>query len=421
MPQHSTLFGKALLIWALVTLVLVGVHDYLPAKTWQWLPAENPEWYPYADDLFGGESYAERASPTDIHIRCRLNEPSVDVEPFCGLYIVLDGTLEPPLVDLRDYNVMRINVDYSGGNEKLRFYIREFEPDFSRLSDPVDSSKYMSVYVPAEETAETVVINMKEFTVADWWVNNNNVPRQHAMASTQRVAAFGIDIAYPAALGMHELQVHSVEFEGDWVSAEHWYRFILLSWAAVILLVSLVRLYQLRRMAITLKAQKDQYQQLSEVDQLTGVMNRHGLTAFLADLKDVDEAWPLSVLYIDIDHFKPINDTHGHGVGDIILRRVADTIADCCREQDKVCRWGGEEFLMALPATGLEAATQVGERVRVKMIQLQHPELEGEGITVSIGVASAFNPQMLGMAMERADASLYRAKRQGRNRVIRFE
>ncbi len=269
MPQQSTLIGKTLLVWALVSLVLVGVHDYLPTKTWRWIPAVNPEWYLYADDISGGLSYVERASPTDIHIRCNLKEPLVDVEPFCGLRIILDGTVDPPLVDLRDYDLMRIELDYEGDNDKLRFFIREFEPGYSVPSDPVDSSKYMSMYVSAEETEEPVVINMKEFTVADWWVNNNNVPREHSMASTQRVAAFGIDIAYPAALGAHEVHIRRIEFEGDWISAEQWYRSILLSWAVVILLVGTIRLYQLRHMAITLKAQKEQYQQLSEIDQLT--------------------------------------------------------------------------------------------------------------------------------------------------------
>lgn len=421
MPQHSTLIGKALLAWALITLMLVGVHDYLPDKNWQWIPADNPEWYLYSDDIFGGMSYAERASANDIHIRCNLKEPLVDVEPFCGLHIILDGKADPPLVDLRGYDLMRIDLDYTGGNEKLRFFIREFQPGFSRLSDPVDSSKYMSMYVSVEEISDTVEINMKEFTVADWWVNNNNVPREHAMASTRQVAAIGIDIAYPAALGEHELRIRSIEFEGDWVSAEHWYRSILLSWAVVILLVSLTRLYQLRRIAITLKAQKDQYQQLSEVDQLTGTVNRHGLNVFFDGLKTDESAWPVSILYIDIDHFKPINDTYGHGVGDVILRRVAATIASCCREPDKVSRWGGEEFLMALPTTGLDVATQVAERVRIQVSQLQHPEINGEAVTVSVGVATASHPQALEETLERADASLYRAKRQGRNRVIRFE
>ncbi len=76
---------------------------------------------------------------------------------------------------------------------------------------------------------------------------------------------------------------------------------------------------------------------------------------------------------------------------------------------------------MALPATGLEVATRVAERIRQQIAQLHHPEIDGAQVTVSIGVATALHPQVLDMTLERADASLYRAKRQGRNRVIRFE
>ncbi|ROQ21752.1 diguanylate cyclase (GGDEF)-like protein [Marinimicrobium koreense] len=421
MPQQSTLIGKVLLVWALVTLGLVGAYDYLPAKTWQWIPTDNPEWYLYSEDIFGGASYAERASPSDIHLRCKLQTPRIDLEPFCGLHIILDGRADPPLVDLSDYDLMRVDVDYQGANKKLRFFIREFEPGFSSMQEPVDSSKYMSMYVSVDETTDTIEINLSEFTVADWWVNNNNVPRKHAQGSIERVAAFGIDIAFPAALGYHELRIRRVVFEGDWVSEEHWYRYILISWAVVILLAGAVRLYQLRRVATHLKAQKEQYQQLSEVDQLTGVMNRHGLSAYFEVVKADPTAWPVSVLFIDIDHFKPINDNYGHGVGDVILRRVSETLAHCCRERDQIARWGGEEFLMALPGTDLEAATRVAERARVQVAQLVHPELEREQATVSIGVATASLPGELEMTLDRADASLYRAKRQGRNRVIRFE
>lgn len=416
--QQSSFLGKLLFSWAVLTLVLVGVYDFLPKKIWNWIPGENLPLYVYADDIFGGASYAERASADAIHMRCKLKEASVDLEPFCGFHVYLDNSGSPPVVDMRQYKTMYVDLEYTGDNEKLRFYIRDFEHGFSNPLDAAETSKYMSVYIPADDTDETLAISMDEFTVADWWVNNHNVPRQYAMADLGNVVVFGIDIAFPAVMGRHEIHLKRVTFEGDWVSAEDWYLGILMSWVGIIFAGGAFSLYRFRRITSRLAREKAQYQELSRVDQLTGLMNRHGLMRYCQEeLVSRPDDQPLSVMFIDIDHFKPINDNYGHGVGDLILQRVARCIADHCRETDKAARWGGEEFLVLMPGSNTKVALIVAERLRGSVEQLVHPELPSVTVTVSIGVGESGPDETLEQTLEHADGAMYRAKEAGRNRV----
>ncbi len=125
------------------------------------------------------------------------------------------------------------------------------------------------------------------------------------------------------------------------------------------------------------------------------------------------EMW--SLLLVDIDHFKSVNDAHGHQAGDEVLRAVTLTLRQELREGDMLGRWGGEEFLALLPATGLEGALVAAERLR-RAVALRTFPYAGS-VTVSIGAASARPGDHLERTVARADAGMYRAKRAGRNRV----
>jgi diguanylate cyclase (GGDEF)-like protein len=127
---------------------------------------------------------------------------------------------------------------------------------------------------------------------------------------------------------------------------------------------------------------------------------------------------PLSLLALDIDHFKRINDTHGHEVGDRVLQRVAHGARSALRAADVVGRTGGEEFLALLPRTGPADAAEVAERLRRAVERLAVADLAaGLAVTVSVGVASLASGESIEDLVRRADAALYRAKQSGRNRV----
>ena len=153
-------------------------------------------------------------------------------------------------------------------------------------------------------------------------------------------------------------------------------------------------------------------------DELTGLPNRRRLLQRLQTL--ADERAQASVAMVDIDHFKEVNDTHGHDVGDVALVAVADTLAEQIRDGDLVARWGGEEFVVVIEGGGRRRALAAAERCR-EAVAATRPRREDDDwfppITVSIGVASIEPGDTPVDALARADEQLYRAKRAGRDCV----
>jgi diguanylate cyclase (GGDEF)-like protein len=141
-------------------------------------------------------------------------------------------------------------------------------------------------------------------------------------------------------------------------------------------------------------------------DELTNALNRNGCIYKLKKIKDY------SLLMIDIDFFKKINDTYGHDRGDMVLREISKTIRTHIRKNDVFCRWGGEEFIIILPETSLKRAAKVAEKI--KNI-IQNSDFNGIRITVSIGV-SEFN-KSFEFTLKKADEKLYYSKNTGRNKV----
>ena len=162
---------------------------------------------------------------------------------------------------------------------------------------------------------------------------------------------------------------------------------------------------------------------LALTDSLTGLYNRRYLLTYLQGLMDGIEnlGKPLAVLLIDVDHFKLVNDTHGHGVGDKVLRSLAETMTGNLRNVDMVARIGGEEFVVVMPDTSVAVATRVASRLLKKVAadpigvstELSVPA------TISIGIAARLDEKdTIETFLARADSALYEAKHRGRNQVV---
>ena len=167
------------------------------------------------------------------------------------------------------------------------------------------------------------------------------------------------------------------------------------------------------------QAQSRQLYQLAMQDQLTGIYNRTGLNEFAPKYftEAVESDLPLSLMLIDLDHFKSINDTHGHTVGDKVLALTSALLKSACREGDLVARVGGEEFVLIMGQCGVEEAARYAEKIR-KDIEKLKPD--GISVTASIGVSARPLGKNLNFddLFKAADRAVYEAKNQGRNRVV---
>jgi diguanylate cyclase (GGDEF)-like protein len=190
-------------------------------------------------------------------------------------------------------------------------------------------------------------------------------------------------------------------------------KLVVIGLAAVLLLALALLAVRQRRTSVAMRS-------LAHTDELTGLPNRRDVLTRLQQLLDRPAGAGCAVLLADLDHFKRINDEHGHLVGDEVLRAVATRLTESVREPVVVGRLGGEEFLVVLPDTELEAARQVAERIREQVAAIDTRRwFEGAPLTISLGVAAAdAGGDSVSNMLRRADDALYDAKRAGRNRVI---
>ncbi len=167
---------------------------------------------------------------------------------------------------------------------------------------------------------------------------------------------------------------------------------------------------------------QDELQRLATTDGLTGLWTRrHYLSLSERERKRAQRTGkPVAILLLDVDHFKRVNDTHGHAAGDLALKRLAGTSLAVLRETDIVGRFGGEEFAITLPETGADLAGEIAERLRRDLEGMEIPSSRG-GVRLTVSIGAALyrgGSETMEQILSRADHALYAAKRMGRNRVV---
>lgn len=179
---------------------------------------------------------------------------------------------------------------------------------------------------------------------------------------------------------------------------------------------------RVKRLQDELRRRNDELDRVGRTDALTGLRNRRDVEGYLRQQVSLSRrnASPLAVLLFDVDHFKNVNDTHGHAGGDAVLREVAARLAGHVRLEDTVGRWGGEEFLAVMPMTTAAEGAVVADRIRAALSDRPCSLDDGAvtlPVTISVGCAAGTRESAEEL-VARADAALYEAKRTGRNRVV---
>jgi diguanylate cyclase (GGDEF)-like protein len=177
------------------------------------------------------------------------------------------------------------------------------------------------------------------------------------------------------------------------------------------------RIHELEIENNVLKLEKESLVKMSITDPLTGLYNRVKVEeTFLYEQKQsIRHGDPLSIILMDLDFFKSVNDVYGHNAGDIFLQEVAEILRDTFRITDVIGRWGGEEFLIVLPKTDLMTAQEIALKLRDRMQETKFTDIGMR--TSSCGVATLLEHESLVNMIQRADSALYLAKDNGRNRV----
>ncbi len=412
-----------------LTVAALFAQEVVPARTVDLLApgAVSNMFLMTTGDAAGQPPPTQWLDADTLRWRCSYTLPA-NYQP-CGVTFVLTGEDATQGRDLRRFDALEMALHYTGNAPMVRVAIRNFDPRFSKLEDG-NSSRMQSVDLRPRDIKEPVLLELAELTVPEWWVHQFDLAREYNRPSLENVTTLSIDVPSHLTGQVHELQLRRLVLKGQWVSRSQVYLAILCLWLGAASLVALQGWRQLRQGyhrqqreidALTtrtrqLRVEQDKLRRLATIDELTGVLNRRGLEQALCDLEDKGRG--LTLLMLDIDHFKRVNDRHGHDRGDEVLRRVAAVVASNLRGSDVFGRWGGEEFLIACPGMRVRDAARLAEKLRERVAASEINIPGGRiAVTASFGVAVAPPGSATADALKRADEALYRAKEAGRNRV----
>lgn len=423
--------NQLLIIGILLTLLALGAYPLLPKKNLELL--NNPSFSAY---IFGtnnnqGEALAVWFDQPNHIWGCKVpSDLDYNLYPSCS-YAVWVADQNANGLDLSNYNNLIIDLNYQGNNERLRISVRNFNKEYSKLED-TNSTKFHSVRVDKKDLEHPVVLSLNEFNPADWWLRQYKIPRINSGREMSNVTTIGIDFEDNMAPGEHRFHIKHITLEGHWISRDNWYLIIIAPWLIGILFYSTnqlrllrrqasedrQRIYQLSQQNNKLQQQKEEFRRLSTVDPLTQCFNRfgiHQIIEYLMSKPAVENLPTFSLILLDIDYFKRINDRRGHDAGDRVLERIGRIVYEGMRKVDYIGRWGGEEFIIVMPNTTQGFALAMAEKIRILIFdEIFEPE-QPLNVTASFGIGERIGEEDFATVFKRVDDALYKAKNQGRN------
>ncbi|UZJ45423.1 GGDEF domain-containing protein [Marinimicrobium sp. C6131] len=413
------------LLFALISVALMawqhwGMNLVMPIAS----ENGNPGWVE-DDRSENGNSIVQYQQNDAYHMQCEIR--TAITYPFCNLFTALNP--EDRGVDLTQYTTLHLDLSHqSSTRDSLRVYLNHFFAPEDQIWFPYKSNQQV---INPREGRHSYTLKLDEFYVPPWWVYASDLPPKQTTPQLTNVRHLVLSTGDSSIPREVSLILHHAELRGKRISANALYRGLIWAWMLMALLYFSYRAIRYSREARTKHAETEQLRSLNRLldlkskrfedlathDPLTGLYNRAGLRPHLqeavADYKRKQQ--PFSILMIDLDHFKPINDTYGHEEGDRILAAFARMVSDRCRQSDIPARWGGEEFVVVCKNSTAEAAGVLAE----DLCRATREARLGEGyvVTCSIGVAQARGPDV-GALFRSADEALYRAKNGGRDQVM---
>lgn len=256
------------------------------------------------------------------------------------------------------------------------------------------------------------------------WVDRGNAMSVDYTDLAPRHYQFAVRAAYPRG---EWSQIATVDI---YQRPEIWQRWWIQLLGLLIIALTIVGLVRLRlralansrqRLLTLVNEQTKELEALANQDSLTQLANRRAFDRFIqrALLRSEKLDQPLCLAILDVDNFKDVNDTYFHASGDEILKRLADIIRDCIRDNDHAARWGGEEFALLLDNTNIDTAFRICERIRSRVAEARFEDIDAKlTVTLSAGIAQHHTNESHSSLLLRADKALYSAKHDGRNQVV---
>jgi diguanylate cyclase (GGDEF)-like protein len=415
---------RILLLLFLLTLLAIAAYNLFMDSTLVVSPKTQFRACVTGDSPDGGQSTALMTQTDSSWIL------SYEIKPgFRYPYATISffAPAEMGFLNLTQYDSILVRMHLGGQARQVRIQIRNINLAYT-VAENALTMKYNELQFDPKQTTYPAVFRWEDFRVPPWWTAMLNLPYWHARTDVSQVSQIDVTTGDNMEIwSKGTVEVVSITFIGKQISPTKFYQGLLGIWLLSALVVFAISAFRYRK-SIHEKVLREQHlvsinsalaikskemESIAKRDALTGAFNRNGLRDKLAQVMEdaLLRKSPFSIIMVDIDYFKKINDTFGHARGDEILREVADSLTNNTRMNDATARWGGEEFLILCPSSTLGTTSLVAEKLRRTI------EAQPSKVTCSLGVAEWKTGEELTTTIGRADSALYFAKQSGRNQV----
>jgi len=412
----------------LLTIIAIFIYPILPERKVTITPSNQTASTFYFPELQLGTTM-QWVDKEAGHWQCNINNKRLHNQ--CGVYLNWSKSPYSQGRDLANFSHVKLNLHYQGSAKNIRVYLRNFDEKFAIVSDKNSAQYLFTEFKTSQLINHKISIPVAEITVADWWLSQYQHPRDYAQPKFNNINTFGIEVFGENLNGEHHMVIKTIEFTGPFINEKRYYLTILITWLFCVFFHLMSQLFITRKFAISLSEkeqllvrtnkiltrEKEKYHQLSMLDALTQIPNRHGFEEFI--LKTIPiTASDAALIILDVDHFKKINDSYGHDVGDLALKKLASLLKENIRGDDYFARWGGEEFIICCLNTSLDDSYRLAEKLRLIAQQAAFSQKFQLAMTVSLGVAIRDPHESIKHWFNRTDQALYLAKNEGRNKTV---
>jgi len=349
---------------------------------------------------------------------------------FCELR--LEFAKAPHGIDLSRYDSMRLWISATGpeAQQRVRIYVRNFDPAYSKPGQFESQKVDQLIYEPSAYP-QGYEVPLSRFTVSQWWVDEHPMTLELEAPDFRNATQIAFSTGPKVEPGLHTIRIQRIELTGKLISIATFRLGIIAVWMLSVfgylvvdgllkrneLRLSAASQSSLQRLNESLRLETRSLAEIARTDPLSGALNRKGLADELTRLVRLDDGqtFPMTLVFIDIDHFKRINDAHGHDTGDQVISGLSHLVRSAVQRDDLFARWGGEEFLLVFRDTPGLKGRDIAERLRERIAVANWPD--GLRVTCSFGVSEWHRGEDLNEGIKRADEAMYRAKQQGRDRV----